>query len=87
MSHVDPELDTFSAPTENKEFSWLWPKWIRPRQRLMRSQAEAAQKYINFILRNDYPYQIREYMGRHLWLEFCEYWAINPDFDKAMKYL
>lgn len=87
ISHVDPELDTFNGPVEIKEFAWFWPNWIRPKQRLMRSQADSAQKYINFILRNDYPYQVREYMGRHLWLEFCEYWAVNPDFDKALRYL
>lgn len=86
-SKVDRELDTFDDNIEVKEFSWMWPRWIFPRQRLLRSQAENAQKYINYIVKRDYPYGIREYMGRQLWVEFCEYWALNPDFDKAIRYL
>jgi hypothetical protein len=83
----NPELDTFTDTDLTEKFEWVWPKWIFPKQRLARYQAEAAMKYINLIVKREYPYHIREYMGRHLWLEFCEYWAVNPDFDKAMRYL
>ncbi len=89
VSKWDDDLDS-PVPAEymaKKEWNWNWPLWIRPVQRLTVSQAVAAQTYINAITRRDYPYQVREYMGRHLWLEFCEYYAINPDFRKALSYL
>lgn len=85
----DDELDG-PIPAEHfvpREWRWDWPMWIRPKQRLLKSQAVEVQAYINQIVRQSYPYQVREYMGRHLWVEFCEYYAINPDINRAMRYL
>jgi len=72
---------------QSVQFSWLWPKWIYPKRRLYDYEAARVQRYINAIVRNDYPYQIRELIGRTLWLEFCEYYAVNPDIERAMKYI
>ena len=88
-SRWDEDLDGPVDPSRLQpiEFTWLWPKWIRPVRRLYYDEAARVQRYINAILRNDYPYQIRELVGRTLWLEFCEYYAINPDIERAMKYI
>ncbi len=78
---------TFGAEWQPVNFRWKWPKWIRPKQRLTVQQADQVQTYINLIVSKKYPYQVRDLMGRHLWLEFCEYWSGNPDFLKAVRYL
>lgn len=86
-NRIDPKMDRFELPEGIHEFTWPWPWWIKPKQRLHVDEASDIQKYINAIIKQDFPFYIRELMGRHLWVEFCEYYAINPDKLKAMRYL
>lgn len=84
----DPELDRFDGKATHREFRWNWPQHIYPvKRRLTVDQALEVQKYINTITRQSYPYHIRWYMGKQLWIEFCEYYAVNPDINKALRYL
>jgi hypothetical protein len=84
-SRFDPELDTFNGEAPIKENRWPWPTWIRPKQRIAREDAFRVQLYINEIIRRNYPYHIRALMGQHLWVEFCEYFAVNPDVEKGIR--
>jgi hypothetical protein len=84
----DPELDGPVKIPSDVMFKWRWPREVpRVKRRLTNEQWLLAQKYINYIVRSNYPFQIRGLMGKQLWLEFCEYWAANPDFEKAIRYL
>lgn len=87
LKRWNPELDEVQEQYEDKFFYWEWPRWIHPKSRLPKEQGLAAQNYINFIVKGLYSYSLRERMGRELWLEFCEYYAINPDFERALRYL
>ena len=80
-------MDRWDGKVGAVEFRWAWPNWIMPKRRLPREQATEVQKYINAIVKRDFPYLIREKMGRQLWVEFCEYYAVNPDCQQAMRYL
>lgn len=69
----------------DETYVWAWPNGI-PYRPIKRTKALEAQAYINYIIKQ-YPVQLRPRFGKELWVEFCEYWSVNPDFNKAIRYL